>query len=300
MMEPETTKDTGGIAQGGTSPENAEYLVLQELLAARKTTEGLSPHTMALCPTLTGLLGDGDPMAAFGRLQTKTLEALELGDDVQALEAATYSLGLTSHGKTHLDRLNDFGEVHGYEARQARRYSDKGIKQLARLVCTNWVFQTAPTAEVTLAQQIDGTTIVTIRTMRQRFIRMRPLSIVQILDDGTAEPCAPDAVVNEQPLAPGSHGDLAENGDLPADLWYIGQLNTPLLFSPPRSDHPISLEVSWKGEIWPIWRVTLMALQPDYVATSQALAAGLIVTIQPLSAWRMTPSTSPPPLRSSN
>ena len=94
-----------------------EQRVRAELLTARKSSEGLSPNSMARCPTLTALLGDGDPRVAFTQLQTRILETIDQDDDVTPILAASYSLGFASKGATHLDRLTDFGEDYGYEAR---------------------------------------------------------------------------------------------------------------------------------------------------------------------------------------
>lgn len=105
-------------------PTATEAAVRSELLAVRKRPGGLSPHSMADCPTIVALLGDGDPLLAFTRLETRILARLELDDDVTPLNAVAYSLGLASHGRTHLERLTDFGETYGYEVRHARRHSE--------------------------------------------------------------------------------------------------------------------------------------------------------------------------------
>ncbi|HEX7825335.1 MAG TPA: hypothetical protein VF477_10570 [Mycobacterium sp.] len=112
-------------------------IVHNELLTARRTRHGLSAVSMSEYPNMRRLLGDGDPLVAFQRLQHRILKTLDTGDDVRAIEAATYSLGLGSAGETHLDRLVDFGNAYGYEARQVRRFSDLGVRQLARLITSN-------------------------------------------------------------------------------------------------------------------------------------------------------------------
>ena len=155
---------------------------------------------MAACPTMVNLLGDGDPLLAFTRLEHRVLETIEHGDDTLPIEAAAFSLGLASASKNHLDRLNDFGAEYGYEARQARRYSDRGITQLARLIASNWVIHAVPAVEVFLAQQSDGSFGVMIRTRHQWFVTMKPVNVEWQHSNGTRQPVdLPDWIdVSEQ------------------------------------------------------------------------------------------------------
>jgi len=64
---------------------------------------------------------------------------LSLDQDL-AVTAAGYSLGYASDYDSHLGRLDDFGRDYTYDQRQARRYSDKGIEQIARHISSecNW------------------------------------------------------------------------------------------------------------------------------------------------------------------
>lgn len=105
---------------------------------------------MAQCPVMCDLLGNGDPEVALVELTHKVMELIDSGDDVTAVEAASYSLGLCTYADTHLARLEEFGAKHFLDQRQARRYSDRGLLQLARLISTHWTTQTVPEATLIL------------------------------------------------------------------------------------------------------------------------------------------------------
>lgn len=140
---------------------------------ARGRPGGLSPQTMAQCPVLCDLLGNGDPEAAHVQLCLKVLEIIEAEDDVMALEAACYSLGLATAADTHLRRLEEFGSKHFIDQRQARRYSDRGVRQLARLIATNWTTQTVPEATVIVIGTAPREVGFTVRLRCQRHVDMR-------------------------------------------------------------------------------------------------------------------------------
>lgn len=251
-------------------------LVLQELLAARKASEGLSPNAIAQCPTIVGLLGDGDPLVAFTRLQARILETLEIGDDVMPIEAAAYSLGFASSRKTHLDRLNDFGTEFGYEARQARRLSDKGISQLARLIASNWVVHAVPTLELFVAQQREGSLVLTLRTRRQRFVDMAALTVRrEAVDRRESSP-----VVSE-----------TQADDSPRDdsLWVKERLAAPIrLPVEDLSEGGASVRFVWHGEMWPRFSVTMVGpIAPETLLTTQTLGATLLLT------WQRVDTTPP-------
>lgn len=72
----------------------AEGAILRELRAARKRPGGLSPQAMAQCPVMCDMLGNGDPEVALVELTHKVMELIDSGDDITAVEAASYSLGL--------------------------------------------------------------------------------------------------------------------------------------------------------------------------------------------------------------
>ena len=90
----------------------AEDAIHQELRAARKRPGGLSPQAMAQCPVMCDLLGNGDPEVALVELDHKIMELINSDDDITAVEAASYSLGLCTDADTHLARLEEFGAKH--------------------------------------------------------------------------------------------------------------------------------------------------------------------------------------------
>ncbi len=83
-----SSDDPGGRARF------AEGAILRELRAARKRPGGLSPQAMAQCPVMCDLLGNGDPEVALVELTRKVMELIDSGDDITAVEVASYSLGL--------------------------------------------------------------------------------------------------------------------------------------------------------------------------------------------------------------
>lgn len=240
-----------------------------ELLAARKTSAGLSPHSIALCPTVVALLGNGDPLVAFTQFQSHLLKEIETRDDVVALEAAAFSLGFASAERTHLARLDAFGLERGYEARQARRHSDKGLRQLAHLIANNWNLYMTPVADVSVAEQLDGSIRIGIRTIRPRFIGMDELTIQRALPEGgfaRFEP-APEFVQtgdeNDTTTDGGGDDEADEEelggplGRLPSDLLVVRTLAAPLVIPPTGVDKATQLRVVWRGEVWPTWQVTV-------------------------------------------
>lgn len=262
-----------------------EQAVLTELLAVRKTPEGLSPHAMAGCPTIVALLGDGDPLVAFTRLQDGVLERIELADDVTPIEAAAFSLGLASSGRTHLERLNAFGAESGYEARQARRHSDRGIRQLAVLICSNWIVQTTPILAVNLTQQADNSLAVMVHTQRQRFVDMKPLRFQRRVASSRPETWHPQPTLvtecHQTSTTTATQIDISAASEpaapLPDDLWVRQHLTSPIIL--PSSDgEPIELRVSWFGKVWPCFEINCIGpLSSDLVVTSQTLGNTLVL-----------------------
>lgn len=255
----------------------------------RKTADGLSPNAMARCTTMVALLGDGDPLVAFTRLQARILETLELGDDTTGLDAAAYSLGLASDRKTHLDRLVAFGEEYGYEARQARRHSDKGIEQLATLICSNWVVHTVPTVEIYLAQQTDGSFALTVRTKRQRFVDMQPIRIHRTTKDGHLATLTPQPIFvpapahNSQTSTGANDGDYGEGReDTSESLWITEQLQRPLHLPAPTTETPNTIvRIDWHGEMWPRFTTSTIApIREGVLVTSQTLGNTVQITVQ--------------------
>lgn len=114
--------------------------MLAELKALRKRADGASLAGIASSPTVCELLGDGDPALAMGVLQDLPFR----GEYTREIDAACFSLGLASKADTHLRRLEEFASQQFIDQRQARRLSDKGLIELARLISTNWVTFAAP------------------------------------------------------------------------------------------------------------------------------------------------------------
>ena len=215
------------------------------------------------------LLGDGDPLVAFQRLQHRILETLELDDDVTGIEAAAYSLGLGSAQRTHLDRLNDFGRDHGYEARQARRHSDKGLRQLARLITSNWIVHTVPTLEVFLAQQTNCSVAVTLRATRQHFVDMRDVTIHDVRDRGEGAPQRTprtvELLVEERPAQPGPPARAAH---------VVTTLAQPIVLRAPEPGEPRHIRFEWRGEVWPRFVLNIIGhVDTETCITSQTLGS---------------------------
>ena len=242
--------------------------VLAELLAARKTQDGLSPVGIAACSTITALLGDGDPLVAFTCLQTRILEVLDTGDDVMPIEAASYSLGLASRGKTHLDRLNEFGAEYGYEARQARRHSDRGIRRLASLICSNWIVQTAPVCGILVTQNCDKTFALDIQLRRQWFVDMHTPEVRRICKDGSLGTFVPAPIfTNSGPSPPKD----------PADVWITSKLERPLHFPEPKPGEDMRVRVAWVGEVWPVFETIVRELFTRAAITISTIGNSCVV-----------------------
>lgn len=201
-----------------------------ELLAVRKTDDGLTLASMARCETICTLLGNGDPAVALNLVKHRLLDS----DHSRAMQAVMASLGLTSDARTHLGRLEAFGERFGFEQRQARRYSDRGIRELAQLVATNWASSSVPYLDLTVWQTADDRFAVMMTTRLLRVIEMR------------------------QPVATLRHGDVASGCELGWVLRHhlqhvTGRISEPLDIE---LAGPTSLAVVWGGELWPKFTVT--------------------------------------------
>lgn len=151
-------------------------------MAIRKTPAGLTVAALAACPVTSGLLGNGDPVVAYNAIKHQLLKV----DADTALMAAMSSLALSSGQTTHLGRLEDFGSEHGYDQRQVRRYSDRGIGQLARLIATNWATISVPQLDVTVVQTGLDALGVFPSWRHHYYIEMRPLKVT--LRGGDGEP----------------------------------------------------------------------------------------------------------------
>ena len=120
------------------SEDSGRTLVLDELKLLRKRSGAVTVDALSLAPTVCALLGGGDPLLPYTRLQHHLLdEAHE-----RSIKAAAASLGFSSSDDIHLNRLTDAGEMLAVDQRQARRLSDEGLETLATLIATNWTIET--------------------------------------------------------------------------------------------------------------------------------------------------------------
>lgn len=259
-----------------------EERVRAELLAVRKTAAGLSPHSMARCPVMVMLLGNGDPLVAFTQLESRILKEIETKDDVVALEAASFSLGFASSASTHLDRLNAFGEERGYEARQARRHSDKGIDELARLIAQNWNQYMTPIAEILIGEQADQSISVGVQNTRPRFIGMEAMRV----DFPTARDKSNYGNVRYRFIEHAgsihySYTETRASTSLPADIMITSLLTPSLVCPAPHPSSPALLTFVWRGEAWPLWQITLLGpLNETTMLRSRIFGNKLEVSIQ--------------------
>lgn len=241
----------------------SEDAIRDELLMARGRPGGLSPQTMAQCPVMCDLLGNGDPEVAHVQLSLKILEIVEAEDDVMAIEAACYSLGLATAADTHLRRLEEFGGKHFIDQRQARRYSDRGVKQLARLIATNWTTQTVPEATIIVVGTIPGQIGFTIRLRCQRHVDMRDPKVgIWLADQDEATSLAVEWQRSSEPGA----------------LWTEDEFETSKVLA---VEQETTIRLIWRGEVWPKFTVVLTGDIDAGMVVSETLGATCAVSIKP-------------------
>jgi hypothetical protein len=241
----------------------AEKAIRNELLAARRRTGGLSPREMAKSPVLSDVLGNGDPEVAHVELGHKLLETIETEDDVIAIEAACYSLGYASEADTHLRRLEEFGAKRHLDQRQARRYSDRGIDQLARLISTHWTTQTVPEATLIIVGTGLGQIGFSVQLKCQRHVDMRACQVSTSRadqDDSTTLD-----VTWKRISAAGA-------------LWMEDELEEPKTIT---FDAETIIRLVWRGEAWPKFTVALTGDIDAGMVTSETLGAACAVTFKP-------------------
>lgn len=241
----------------------SEEAIHAELHAARRRPGGLSPQVMAESPVMCDLLGNGDPEVAHVELSHKLMELIEAEDDVMAIEAACYSLGLTTAADTHLARLEQFGAKHYLDQRQARRYSDRGLEQLARLISTHWTTQTVPEATVIVIGVPPDQVAVSIQLRCQRHVDMRAPNVSLWAD--AAGP-APLAVSWRRTSEPDS-------------LWNEDELAEPALVPVERET---TIRVVWRGEVWPKFTVVFTGDLDAGMVRSETLGAACALTLTPV------------------
>lgn len=236
-----------------------EAKVRAELLAIRRKAEGLTVAAMTESPVISGLLGDGDPTLANSRLRLAVLES-ELGLSIQAVAS---SFGLTSSQRSHLGRLEDFGAEYGYDQRQARRYSDRGIHQLAHLIATNLAVTSVPCLDVVLVQSGAASVDVMVSTKCLWFVEMAPP--VAMTRRGEAEPATIGLT-------------LVERED---DGYRVGRTKRPVTVD---VIGETSLTIVWRGELWPKFSVTWAVGALEVQSTVETLGNKLMLRLWPLLA----------------
>ena len=232
-----------------------EERIRSELLVMRKTSDGVTVAALVDSPVIVGLLGDGDPRTAYNKLKHVVLDA----EPTIALAAAASSLALTSARSTHLGRLEDFGAEHGYDQRQARRYSDRGVRELAQLISA-WAVESVPALDVTAYQvgQHDFVFMATAR--RHHYVEMRPVRAT--LRVGTGEP---------QDVTP----DFADHEE---GIWIVGRTPGPVTLL---AEEEASLIWEWRGELWPKFSVAWRTDLNGHALVSESLGNKMMIRILP-------------------
>lgn len=237
----------------------AKARVLAELLATRKSREGLTVASLTSSPTMCRLLGNGDPLLAYNRFKQRALKHLRSTESL-AVEAALASLGLTALGSTHLARLDEFGSDRGYEQRQVRRHSDQGVRVLAHLIATNWVGASSPVLSLMLWPSADRDRSATARIEAHWPVDLSMRAV-------------------EVQLASGAVPTLHQlSGAAESDGWLIEAL-APLSLGV--HDLESGVKVSWPGEIWPRFAVRLVGAW-DHVLAIDALGNSLVIAYRGL------------------
>jgi len=203
---------------GLSGRQRATSMLIAELRALRKQRQVLSASSLYRARLLVRGLGDGDADVAFERLISL---ADEHGDD-RDVAAAMVSIGWDSSGANVLDRLSEFGRVHGVDQRTVRRWSDSGIDKLAVLLVGSdpWL---QPRAVLALSPTVSGVRLLLELRVPPRMLMGRPVLLI----DGR---------------------DIAV--DLPAvefsseEQRYRSQLNEAVA----ADDLPAEIDLQWRGE----------------------------------------------------
>lgn len=211
---------------------SAQDAVLAELWRLRKRVGAVTVDALASeAPTITRLLGAGDPYLAYTRLQQHLIE--EAHD--RTIKAAAASLGFSSEHATHLDRLVELaGTVHVGD-RQARRLSDEGLQALAILITSNWLVEAIPELTTALLAESDGWQVAVAATW-------------------------PPSIQMRQPDATLHVGERQHRMDLDLQAAQDGErcrLVPTGMIQIARTDERTSLSVVWRGEVWPKFTCTL-------------------------------------------
>jgi hypothetical protein len=228
--------------------------VHDELLAMRKHRDGVTVGNLARTTAILEVLGAGDPRLAYNQLKHVLLSL----DQDLAVTAAGYSLGYASDYDSHLGRLDDFGRDYTYDQRQARRYSDKGIEQIARHISSEWVLEASPTLSIEVVKANDEVLELVMKTERLAIVEMRE-PIVELVQPNGAREVYPVGW-NEVPSEDGRERTM---GHVCID----------------RDDYSrTAVSILWTGEAWPQVQSTVRpkAIESSGV-TLRVLAARAVV-----------------------
>lgn len=213
-------------------------------------------ESLSHAATIRDLLGGGDPHVAYTRL---THEILDSDLDL-SIKAAAASLGFSSDGDTHLKRLDEFGAEVGLEQRQVRRYSDRGIKALARLIATNWPTETVP--QLTVIARHDGQRWeLHLTTRRLLAVEMRPLRIEVLVGQNRDEPDLDWQTIDQNP-------------------WQHAHTTQPLIIA--NTEQETSVVIVWRGELWPKHNIAWRGASP--LAESESLGNKLMLRLRAVEA----------------
>jgi hypothetical protein len=232
-----------------------EAKVLDDLKMLRKSRNGVTVQGMAEAATICRLLGNGDPYIAYTRLQHALLDATS----DRTIRAAAASLGFSSDGASHLDRLEDAGtDLGGIDQRQARRLSDRGMLVLAKLISTNMTFEAVP--ELTASVAGNPWEHVAMFTSSRPLLVEMGMPEVELLVGERRE-----AIVDTWHAEVRDEVEIATWGPIRAK----------------RTELETSLTVVWRGEIWPKFMVRWVA-DPSG-ADCEMLGNKLRIHLPPLS-----------------
>lgn len=216
-----------------------EEAARDELLRMRKTADGVTVGALARTDALRQVLGGGDPRVAYNALKHVLLNH---ADDL-AVTAAGYSLGYASDGSTHLDRLIEFGRLHGYDQRQARRYSDRGIIAVARHIGSEWTLEASPVLRVVVIRADNAGFDLLLQAERLDFIEMGEPNIELVADDRQRRNLEVRWVTDAS--NPAKHCEVAHITIIPRVVpGKVAQY----------------LSILWTGEVWPKFEVGIRGL----------------------------------------
>ncbi len=219
-----------------TEPDRLLHQVHEELRALRKTRGGVNVESIAHAQTICQLLGAGDPYVAFSRLRHQILES----DFGPSIMAAAASLGLTVERDNLLDRLQAFGNENYLEQRQVRRYSDRGLDELSRMIVTNWPTETVPQFDLIVVLS-SNLCELHMWTKCLNAVEMKTVQCLVLQGEGLT--------------------DTELEWDTEVDeVWSRTRLAQPVLVQ--LTSETTSIAIVWKGELWPKFSATVLGSIP--------------------------------------